>query len=108
MLTEKGHTILTINDILRWGSLDEEIFDYATRKELALITHDRRFGKLYFYSKENPPITIILQVLRPHPRETNTLLDGALNKFDLNDAKIRNKLIIITKSKIRIRSLRKS
>lgn len=104
LLKNKRFITLEIGTILKWGAIDEDIYDYASEKNIPIITHDRRFGKIYFDSKDNPSMTIVLKVLSPHPKETNLLSEEFLNKVDINSAKFKNKLIVITDNKVRIRS----
>ncbi|MCG3219392.1 MAG: DUF5615 family PIN-like protein [Candidatus Heimdallarchaeota archaeon] len=104
LLKKLGFETLTIKDILEWGIEDEKIYEYATEQRIPIITHDRRFGQIYFESNHSPVTTIILQIIRPHPQNTNILLETALKVLEMNVKEYNEKLIIITKSKIRIRS----
>ncbi|MHA1911778.1 MAG: DUF5615 family PIN-like protein [Candidatus Kariarchaeaceae archaeon] len=104
LLKKLEFEILTIRDILEWGVEDEKIYEYATKHNIPIITHDRRFGQIYFESNHSPVTTIILQIVRPHPQNTNIVLELALKMLEINVKDFNEKLIIITKSKIRIRS----
>jgi predicted nuclease of predicted toxin-antitoxin system len=96
--------VLTVDSILNYGTDDESIFNYAADHQIPLITHDRRFGSLFYYSSVNPPTTIVLEVISPHPTKTNQRLDSFLRQIDLNDDHFYGKLIIISHDKIRVRS----
>ncbi len=102
-LLEAGFNPLSIEDVLNSGVDDETIFEYATNKNLPVITHDRGFGILFHFSQGNTPTIIVLQVLSPHPEATNYLLKESLSKIDLNQPKYNRKLIIFSKNAIRIR-----
>jgi predicted nuclease of predicted toxin-antitoxin system len=108
LLIELGFEILTIGDILKWGVEDEKIYEYATECRIPIITHDRRFGQIYFESNHAPVTTIILQIVRPHPQNTNKVLKNAFKILETNLREFNENLIIITKNKIRIRSKEES
>jgi predicted nuclease of predicted toxin-antitoxin system len=103
VLKEKGFELIEIYMILETGATDEEIYNYALKKSLPIITHDRGFGEIYHKSREKSPLTIVLQVLSPHPKATNELLERSLKKLRLTEKKYQGKLLIITSSAIRIR-----
>jgi predicted nuclease of predicted toxin-antitoxin system len=96
--------IINVEDILQAGAEDELIFNHAYLNKTPIITHDRRFGEIYYFSHLEPPTIIILQILSPHPDATNQLLTKFLTQFDLTQTKYFGKLILITKNKIRIRT----
>ncbi|HEC39162.1 hypothetical protein LCGC14_0663540 [marine sediment metagenome] len=104
VLKEAGFKIVNVEDILNSGIEDEKIFEYSANQKIPIITHDRGFGILYHFSKIKPPTIIILQVLSPHPEATNKLLIKFLTHFDLDKPQNYDKLIIISKTNIRIRS----
>ncbi len=103
ILRKNKFIVLEIDEILKSSITDEEIYDYATENSTPLITHDRRFGEIYHNTKEKPPLTIILQVLSPHPEATNQLLHRSLMLRDLKEPRYQGKLVIITTKAIRIR-----
>jgi len=103
ILKEKEFELLEIEEILKQSTSDEEIFDFATEKSLAIITHDKGFGEIHHSANKKPPLIIILEILSPHPRETNNLLQKSLAIINIQDSKYQGKLIIITSAAIRIR-----
>lgn len=103
LLRELGFKIVRISSILSWGAEDEDIFRFASHHQIPLITHDRRFGQIYFDYVKEPATTIILQVQSHHPEATNTLLRDAFSKINLTTDKFKGKLILISSSRIRIR-----
>lgn len=104
VLKEAGFKIVNVEDILDSGIEDEKIFEYGANQKIPIITHDRGFGILYHFSQIKPPTIVILQVLSPHPEATNNLLRKSLSQIDLNKPKNYGKLVIISKSNIRIRT----
>ena len=75
LLKNVGFDILRINDILYYGVDDERIFDYTSKNQIPLLTHDKRFGFIYYETLETPSTIIILEVRSPHPKATNNLLE---------------------------------
>ena len=103
LLRTLGLNIVRISSILSWGAEDEEIFTFASTHQIPLITHDRRYGKIYFDTAKESVTTIILRVVSPHPEATNTLLRNAFSEIDLSAEKFQGKLILISTRSIRIR-----
>ncbi|MHA2272910.1 MAG: DUF5615 family PIN-like protein [Candidatus Hodarchaeales archaeon] len=103
LLKELGYDVIEIKLILGRGADDEEIFTYASQKQIPIITHDRRFGEIYFDYLEKSTTTLILRNIRPHPEATNELLESALSQIDLQEEKVKGRLILIDPQKIRIR-----
>ncbi|MHA1448633.1 MAG: DUF5615 family PIN-like protein [Candidatus Hodarchaeales archaeon] len=106
LLRKWGFETISIAEVLHWGAGDEDIFKIASARNIPIITHDRRFGKIYFDSIEKPPTVIVLQVQSPHPEATNNLLIHAFKKINLTHSKYSEKLIIISRKRIRIRTKR--
>ena len=104
LLKNVGFDILRINDILYYGVDDERIFDYTSKNQIPLLTHDKRFGFIYYETLETPSTIIILEVRSPHPKATNNLLEKFFEQIDLMNEDYKGKLIIISVRKIRIRS----
>ncbi|MFX1238283.1 MAG: DUF5615 family PIN-like protein [Promethearchaeota archaeon] len=102
-LIKMGFNVVKIEDILHQGIEDEKIFEYAISKNLPILTHDRGFGVLHHFFQGTPPIIIVLQVVSPHTKSTNALLEKSLSKIDVSHPKYSGKLIIISENNIRIR-----
>ncbi|MFQ5977002.1 MAG: DUF5615 family PIN-like protein [Candidatus Heimdallarchaeota archaeon] len=103
LLKELGFNVIQIKSVLGKGAEDEDVFAYASQNRIPLITHDRRFGKIYFDYVEKSATTIILRNVRPHPNTANELLKDALSQLDFQEAMTKGKLILISQQKIRIR-----
>ena len=95
--------ILEIDKILDQRALDEEIYNYVLEKQIAIITHDRGFGEIHFKANKNPPLTIIIEKISPHPEAANTLIQKSFEKIKITEKKYLGKLIIIISRVIRIR-----
>ena len=104
LLRDLGFDIITLDNVLNFGIEDEKIYEYASKYQIPLLTHDRRFGHIFFQSTLNPPLTIILHVISPHPEGTNKLLSQVLNQIDIFKDEYQGKLIIINRKNIRVRS----
>jgi len=104
VLKKLGYEILTIKDVLYFGIEDEKIYEYASSNQIPIITHDRRFGQIFFDSFLAPPLTIIFQIVSPHPKGTNELIKRFFLKIENLLDLYKGKLVIITEKKIRIRT----
>ncbi|MBN1330392.1 MAG: DUF5615 family PIN-like protein [Candidatus Heimdallarchaeota archaeon] len=103
ILNELGFELLEVEEILNKRATDEEIYEYAKENAIAIITHDRGFGEIYYKASESPPLTKIVEMLPPHPEATNDLISRSFQEIKLKDSKYKGKLIIVTSSAIRIR-----
>ncbi|TFF89285.1 MAG: hypothetical protein EU549_01130 [Promethearchaeota archaeon] len=104
ILKEAKYNLINVEKILGSGTEDKKIFKYAVENKIPIITHDRGFGILYYFSESEKPTIVIIKVLSPHPEATNRLLKNFLSHFDLKQKKNQGKLIIVSENKIRIRS----
>lgn len=103
VLIKHGFEVLSIDQILTAGVTDEEIYSYVSKNNLPILTHDRRFGQIFYEYSELVTTTIVLAVVPPQPKGSNELLIKFLRSNDLSSPKFINNLIIIFPNKIRIR-----
>jgi predicted nuclease of predicted toxin-antitoxin system len=66
ILRKKGFELQEIEEILNQSATDKEIFEFATEKSIAIITHDRGFGEIHHTAKKRPSLIIILEMLSPY------------------------------------------
>lgn len=104
LLENLGFKVLTIESILHRKAEDEEIYEFASDKQIPILTHDKRFGLIHLESSDEPATTIVLPMASPHPEATNELLERSLADINLDSKRYSQKLILISHSKIRIRS----
>lgn len=87
ILEEMAFEILEVDEIIGQRALDEEIYNYASKKQIAIITHDRGFGAIHFNASKNPPLTIILEMASPHPGAANKLIQKSFEKIKIQEKK---------------------
>lgn len=80
---------------------DEEIVRFAKEKGFTILTEDLDFSAILAYTKEFEPSVVILRVGNLNTDQINEILARAIT--EIKDKK--NCIIIITRSKIRIRKL---
>ncbi len=103
LLKQLGFEIIRSKVVLHKGADDEDIFAYACKNQIPLLTHDRGFGKIYIDSAKTLITTIILREVSPHPKATNKLLRNRLSQLDLQAEDVKGKLILIAPASTRIR-----
>jgi predicted nuclease of predicted toxin-antitoxin system len=99
-LIKKGFEIVSLSQTPLKSAKDFEVVEYAAKNSMAIITLDRGFSKLYHTFKKQQITIIIIRVKPATPTNIIDILNAAQQKINLKEAK--NKLIIISKSKIRI------
>jgi predicted nuclease of predicted toxin-antitoxin system len=100
-LSKKGFETVNVSKLLLRGSKDHVLADYAVKNKIAIITLDKGFAQLYRTFQKGTPLTVIIVKANP-PIPINIIetLNSAQNRINLKE--IQNKLVIITKKKIRI------
>lgn len=100
-LSKKGFETLTISQILVKSAKDLEIAEYAAKNKTTIITLDKGFAQHYRAFQKRAPLTII--IIRVNPPTPMNIIDALnLAQKKINMKEIQEKLIIITKKKIRI------
>ena len=100
-LSKKGFETVNVSKLLLKSAKDHVIAAYAVENKMAIITLDKGFAQLYRTFQKGTPLTvIIIKANPPTPINIIETLNLAQNKINLKE--IQNKLIIITKRKIRI------
>jgi predicted nuclease of predicted toxin-antitoxin system len=99
-LRKQGFDMVNVCDIGLKGARDQEIANYAEKNLMTILTLDTDFAQIYHNS---PKGTLGVIVIRANPSTPAVILE-ILNKAHekINLKKIDNKLLIITKRKIRI------
>ncbi|MCW4000064.1 MAG: DUF5615 family PIN-like protein [Candidatus Bathyarchaeota archaeon] len=99
-LVNKGFEVTSVSQIDLKSAKDYVIAKYAMKNNLAILTLDNHFSRLYRMLKSDQ-LTIILIKAKPAlPASIVEALDLAHKKINLKTAK--GKLLIISKNKIRI------
>jgi predicted nuclease of predicted toxin-antitoxin system len=100
-LSKKGFDAVNVSKLLLKSAKDHVIMEYAVKNKMTIITLDKGFAQLYRVFQKGIPVTVIIVKANP-PTPVNIIetLNLAQNKINLKE--IQNKLVIITKRKIRI------
>lgn len=97
-LRAAGHEVSTVYEAGMSGSSDIEVFDYACKKNLVLLTFDRGFGDIFTYnilSGHGIVVELIGQM-------TKDEIINIILAFFAENRNLKGKLVIIGKTRIRI------
>lgn len=99
-LKKNGFAAVNVSDTTLKGKRDHIIAEYASKNGLTILTLDTDFAQIYH---NTPKGTLGVIVIRANPSTPNVILDILIKAQEkINLKKTSNKLIIITKRKIRI------
>ncbi|MGA3290774.1 MAG: DUF5615 family PIN-like protein [Candidatus Bathyarchaeia archaeon] len=99
-LSKKGFEIINVSQIHLKGAKDHVIAEYAAKNKIAIVTLDRGFAQVYRTFQKGTLTVMIIKANPPTPINIIETLNSAQVKLNLKE--IENKLVIITKKKIRI------
>ncbi len=99
-LLKKGFDLIRVSQTPLKGTKDLAIAQFALKNHLAIITMDKDFSQIYRTFKKDKITVIIIRAKPATPENIIETLNIAQQKIDLKE--IRNKLIIISKKRIRI------
>lgn len=102
-LRRKGYHAIRVDKLKMAKATDREIFDYAIKNEMIIITTDLDFGTILAYTKKKKPSIIILRLKNPSPKVINDLLEKGLPNVE--EYLRKGAIIVIGEDKIRIREL---
>lgn len=100
-LRQKGVDVLTVKDAGLTGSDDEIVYNFAKDNHRVLLTFDRGFGDIFRFNISKSAGVIIILVNQMAYFEIADILFAFF--LEIGKGNIRGKLVIIGKSKIRIR-----
>ena len=84
-------------------SKDREIFDYAEKNDMIILSADLNFGTILANTHSRKPSVIIFRLRNPSPEHVNSLLLSNLSIIEKEIMK--GAIVIIEESEIRIREL---
>ena len=99
-LTQKGFEITTISQTHLKSAKDYAVAEYAAKNNMTIITLDKGFARIYRMFQKGTLTVIIIKANPAKPVNIIEALNAAQQKMDLGE--IQNKLVIITKKRIRI------
>ncbi len=97
-LQQVGIDIASVGDICL-GADDPEILVYAVQDDRILVTFDKDFGELIFYSRETPPPGVIL--LRFRLRSPGFVAKALKTTLE-QEIEWRGHFSVVTESRIRV------
>ncbi|MBI4163668.1 MAG: DUF5615 family PIN-like protein [Candidatus Aenigmarchaeota archaeon] len=101
-LKDLGFDAKGLADFGLGGKEDEEIFGVAEREGRTVITFDKDFGEIYYFSEGKKVSVIVLYLDDQTHENVNAILKKFLENTDLEP--IKNKLVILYKDRIRLAS----
>ena len=99
-LTKNGFNTVNISQTHLKSAKDYAIAEYAAKHSIAIITLDKGFAQMYRTFQKAILTVIIIRANPATPANIIEALNAAQQKINLNE--IQNKLVIITKKRIRI------
>lgn len=102
-LRSNGYEAVRASDIGLAKAKDRELFEYARKNGMTVISADLDFGHILFYTKSKRPSVIILRLQNPSPDNTNSLLLKVLPM--VRDVLKSGAIIVLEKNRVRIREL---
>jgi predicted nuclease of predicted toxin-antitoxin system len=100
-LKRKGFTVTSVSETNLKGAKDIDIVKYATENSLTILTMDTDFAQIYYRMLPKNSLTIIVVKAKPAtPTNIIKTLEAAQKRINLKQTQ--NKLLLITKKRIRI------
>jgi len=99
-LNKKGFTTTSVFDTDLKGAKDEAIARYAAKNNMTILTLDTDFAQIYHTLLKGTLTVIVIKAKPATPTNIIEILNAAQQKLNINE--IQNKLVIITKKRIRI------
>jgi predicted nuclease of predicted toxin-antitoxin system len=99
-LNDRGFKTLSVSEDFIKSSRDSVIAEYAAKKGMQVLTIDSDFAQLYHNVFRGRLTVLLVKANPPNAENIIRILDAALDK--LRRTEIQNKLLVITKKRIRI------
>ncbi len=99
-LAKNGFGIVNVSQIRLERAKDYAVAEYAAKHDMAVFTLDIDFAQIYRRFQKGTLTVIIIRADPATPANIIETLNAAKQKLNLNE--IQNKLVIITKKRIRI------
>jgi predicted nuclease of predicted toxin-antitoxin system len=99
-LNKKGFTTTSVSDTNLKGAKDETIAKYAAKNNMTILTLDTDFAQIYHTLLKGTVTVVVIKAKPATPTNIIEILNAAQQKLNINE--IQNKLVIITKKRIRI------
>ncbi len=102
-LKNMGYEAVRVSELGMAKSKDKDIFDYAKKNEMIVLSADLDFGTILAFTHSSKPSVIIFRLYDPSPEHVNSLLSSNLSSIEKELMK--GAIVIIEDTEIRIREL---
>lgn len=102
-LKNMGFEAIRVSELGMAKSKDREIFDYAEKHDMILLSADLDFGTILAFTHSIKPSVIIFRLNDPSPEHVNSLLSSNLSNIE--GELMKGVIVIIEDAEIRIREL---
>ncbi len=102
-LKNMGFDTIRVNELGMAKSKDKDIFDYAKKNDMTILTEDLDFGTILAFTRSNKPSVIIFRLNDPSPEHVNLLLSSHISSIE--EDLLKGAIIIVEDREIRIRKL---
>ena len=102
-LHQQGYEAIRVDKLNMQTAADKEIFAYALREDMVIITMDLDFGEILAYFKAARPSVIILRLTNPAPGHVNEILANVIPR--IKTALESGSIVIVEEGRIRIKHL---
>ena len=102
-LKSMGYEAIRVSELGMAKSKDRDIFDYAEKNNMVILSADLDFGTILAFTHSSKPSVIIFRLHDASPEHVNSLLSSNLSNIEKE--LIRGAIVIIEDTEIRIREL---
>jgi predicted nuclease of predicted toxin-antitoxin system len=99
-LSKKGFEVILVSQTHLKGAKDYAIADYAAKSKAAIITLDQDFARIYRTFPKGTLAVVIIKAIPSTPSNIIEVLSSAQGRLNLKE--LENKLVVMTKKKLRI------
>ena len=99
-MKQKGFEIVILADVNLRGAPDKKIAEFAMQNNMAILTQDVDFAKLYHTLYRRELTVILVNTKEGTAQSVIQALNKAQLKINLKDTK--NKLVIVTQRRLRV------
>lgn len=98
-----GYEAIRVSELGMAKSKDRDIFDYAKKHDMIILSADLDFGTILAFTHSIKPSVIIFRLSNPSPEHVNSLISSNISNIETELMK--GVIVIIEDAEIRIREL---
>lgn len=98
-----GHEAIRVDQLNLAKASDHDIFYYAIRNDMIVLTADLDFGQILAFTQKNKPSVIIFRLENPSTEKVTKYLTQVITKFQ-NELE-KGCIIAVNEKQIRVREL---